>query len=89
VGSFNGFHYGRRRDSGAVVGERRRLSAWKMKRKRRGLGVVVAGGARRSGGADLDQRKRLFDQRWKEGASGPSWAGRTGPKGRLGQLDAG
>jgi hypothetical protein len=50
--------------------------------------VVAARGTRRSGGAILDQQQRLFDSRWKEGAIGPSWAGRTGPKGQLGQLDA-
>jgi hypothetical protein len=74
---------------GAIVRERTRLRAWKMKRKCRGLGVVTAGGTRRSSGTDLDRQQQLFDLRWKEGASGPSWAGRTGPKGRLGQLDAG
>jgi hypothetical protein len=55
-GGFNGFRYGRQRDSGAVARDRRRLETWKMKRKRRGLGVVAAGGARRSGSTDLDQR---------------------------------
>jgi hypothetical protein len=88
-GDFYGFYYGRRRDSSAIAGERRRLKAWKMKRKQRGLGVVAAGGAWHSGGTDLDWRQRLFDLRWKEGASGPNWGRRTGPKGRLGQLDAG
>jgi hypothetical protein len=41
-----------------------------MKRKRRGLGVVAAGGGLCSDDADLDRRQRLFDPRWKEGASG-------------------
>jgi hypothetical protein len=46
-----------------------------MKRKRRGLGVVAAGGAWCSGGTDLDWRQRLFDSRWKEGEVGQAGPG--------------
>jgi hypothetical protein len=62
---------------GAIARERRRLGAWKMRWRRCGSGVDAAGGAWHNGSDDLDQWRWMFDPRWKEGVSGPSWPGKA------------